>query len=77
MNNRITIPQGFYLDYVEKFCKAHGISDVGAAVQIIIGDHARLIGVDGVAINQTTPSPRHPVTPSPSTPSSNLLAGLL
>ncbi|NEQ98836.1 MAG: hypothetical protein F6K30_19300 [Cyanothece sp. SIO2G6] len=80
--NRITIPQGFYLDYVERFCETHGITDVGDAVQLLIGDHARLIGVDGVKIAQsktlTTPTlgGTLPKTATPE-PSTNLLAGLM
>lgn len=77
--NRITIPQGFCLEYVERFCATHQIEDVGAAVMLLIGDHARLIGVEGVKIAKTetlTKTSLERIIPTNQNPA-NLLAGLL
>ena len=69
MTNRVTVPQGYHFDYVQEFAKHHGIESAADAVQLIISDHARLLGVDAVtAGTPVTAAPRPNAVGVPTSP---------
>ena len=72
--NRCSISQGYQFDYLQKIAAQLGINDTGQAVSVIVLDHIRHIGLEGLNNNQTA-EPSNPC--SVGDEAENLLEGFL